>query len=162
MRHEEGRHTLQQARCALGDVFDQDLAAAVEQEAVQRRLVWIGGDGGACFVCAACATSEDLDRVARSILEQKPAAGSAFPVGDISAGAVVVPTPGFPQGAGIGLCDGDGVEPVQRHCRRATGWESSQRAPCAGLGPSVEKRPPVCGGRSRLRDSLPVRVYPWM
>lgn len=97
MRPWEVGHTLQQARRALGDVFDQDFPAAVEQEAVQRRLVWVGGDGCASFMGAACATGEDLDRVARGILEQKPAAGSAFPLGSIAVGLWSYQPPASPR-----------------------------------------------------------------
>jgi hypothetical protein len=63
---------LQQPRHALWRVLDQDLAAAVQQEAVQRRLLVVLGDGSAGFVRSACATGEDIDGIAREVLEQKP------------------------------------------------------------------------------------------
>lgn len=63
---------LQQSRGSVGQISDQDLAAAVQQEAVQWRLVVVCVDGSAQLACAAGATGEQSDRVARLILEQEP------------------------------------------------------------------------------------------
>lgn len=64
---------LKQPRRPLGHVFDQDFAAAVQQEAVQRRLFVVAGNGTAGICGSAGAAGKDLDFVAGGVLEEKPA-----------------------------------------------------------------------------------------
>ena len=80
---------LQQSRGSVGQVADQDLATAIQQEGVQGRLVLVGVDLGAQLGCAAGAAGEEVDRVARSVLEQEPAAGSARPCACVASMASV-------------------------------------------------------------------------
>lgn len=56
-------HTLKQSRSPLGHIFDQDLAPAVQQEAVQRRLVLVLGDGSARLSSTASAAGQDFDGI---------------------------------------------------------------------------------------------------
>jgi hypothetical protein len=65
-------HTLQQSRCTIRHILDQDLAPAVQHEAIQRRLVFVLGDGSPSLPSATSAPGEDLDCVSRRILEQEP------------------------------------------------------------------------------------------
>lgn len=55
--------TLQQSRRSLGYVFDQDLAATIDDEAVERRGFRVGENGIARFCDAILASPEELDSV---------------------------------------------------------------------------------------------------
>lgn len=68
------QHTLQQSRGAFRHVFEQDLAAAKQQEAIQRRFVFIFEDCGAGFAQATGAKVENFDGVSGRILQQEPVA----------------------------------------------------------------------------------------
>ena len=67
MFYNDGRvRTLQQPRGAFRDVFKQHVAAAIEQETVERRFVFVLGDGLAQLTDAtagAGAGLEDFDGV---------------------------------------------------------------------------------------------------
>lgn len=103
---------------------------------------------GAQLGCAASAAGEEGDRVARSVLEQEPAAGQQLRegVGVWSGGAV--PSAGLAQRLLVGVGDGLVVEPVQRHWRRR-----SQRAPGVRLSLSAEC---AVGGERSGREEEPV------
>jgi hypothetical protein len=66
---------LEQARGAVGHVLDEHLAAAVQQQAVQRRLVWVLCNGGARFLGPAGSGCEDVDGIPGRVLEQEPVYG---------------------------------------------------------------------------------------
>lgn len=77
-------------------------------------------------------------------------------MGSTAAGVEVVPTAGFAQGAGVGLCNLVVVEPVQRHCG-LTGARS-------GL---LVKPGADCRERALLRRKVRAAgsvcaLYPWM
>jgi hypothetical protein len=55
--------TLQESRCALGHVFDQDLAPTIQQETVQRRLFFVLGHGSARLAGSASSPCQDLDSI---------------------------------------------------------------------------------------------------
>ena len=64
--------TLEQARGAFGDVLDEHLAAAVQQQAIQWRLVLVLCDGSACLVGPASSRGEDVNGIPCRVLEQEP------------------------------------------------------------------------------------------
>jgi hypothetical protein len=55
--------TLQQSRCPLGHIFDQDLTPPVQQEAIERRLVLVLGDGSARLARTASAPGKHFDGI---------------------------------------------------------------------------------------------------
>lgn len=92
--------TLQQARSALRDVFDEDFAAAVDDQAVERRLVFVLDQLVTRLVHAALASREQLDGVPGGVLQQEPAT-------DLDNGGIV------------GVGDFLRIEAIQRHGRVA-------------------------------------------
>lgn len=67
-----GAHALQESRSAIGHVFYEQFAAAVEQEAVEGRLFLVAGNGTANISGAARASGEDVDGVSGGVVEKEP------------------------------------------------------------------------------------------
>ena len=63
---------MKQARRSLGHVLDQHLAAAVQQQAIQRRLVFILCDCSARLLRPAGSLGQDVDSIPCRVLEQEP------------------------------------------------------------------------------------------
>lgn len=63
---------MEQAGGTLGHVLDQHLPAAVQQQAVQRRLVFVLCDGSARLLSPTGSRGEDIDSVPCRVLEQEP------------------------------------------------------------------------------------------
>jgi hypothetical protein len=82
--------------------FDQDLAPAVDYQAVQRRLFLVFEQLVARLMYAALSPAEQFDRVSVCVSQQEPAS-------DLDNGGVV------------GLAHGRGVQTVQRHGRAGAG-----------------------------------------
>lgn len=62
----------QQSRSVFGYELDQDLAATVDDDAIEGRCFGILGYGRARLVDAAFAAAEQVDGVARGVLEEEP------------------------------------------------------------------------------------------
>lgn len=82
--------------------FDQDLAPAVDYQAVQRRLLLVFEQLVARLVYAALSPAEQFDRVSVGVSQQEPAS-------DLDNGGVV------------GLAHRRGIQTVQRHGREGAG-----------------------------------------
>ena len=82
--------------------LDQDLAPAVDYQAVQRRLFLVFEQLIARFMYSALSSSEQFDRIPIGVSQQKPAS-------DLDNGGVV------------GLAHGRGIQAVQRHGRVGAG-----------------------------------------
>lgn len=148
---------MEQARGAVGHVLDEHLAAAVQQQAVQRRLVRVLCDGRASLLGPAGAGGEDVDGVPCRVLEQEPedeALARRLEIADI--GGVCAPPTGLGQGALVRLCDGDVVQPVERHSRCAGPAESCSRSRSAAASgaDAAESGRPRCRRGQRERRAL--------
>jgi hypothetical protein len=80
----------------VGDEFDQDLAPAIDDEAVQGGLFFVLEELVARLMYAALSSPEQFDRVPVGVSQQKPASN-------------------LDNGGVVGLAHRRGVQTVQRH-----------------------------------------------
>ena len=88
--------TLQKSRCAIWYEFDEDFAAAVYDQAVQRRLLVVFEQLVTGFVHASLSLCEQFDGIPVGVLQQEPASD-------------------FDNGGVVGVAHRGGIEAVQRH-----------------------------------------------
>jgi hypothetical protein len=91
--------TLQKSRSAVWDELDQDLATAVYDQTVERRLFLIFEQLIARLMDATFSFAQQFDRVSIGVSQQEPASD-------------------FDNGSIVGVAHWGGIEAVQRHGRR--------------------------------------------
>lgn len=148
------RLTLQESGHVFGEIFQDDLAPAVPQKSVERRLVPIPGQAFSDFPDSTCALTVQVHRIPRNILQKEPGSTTVSPSSGLrTSGLRDVPPASICQGGAVGFVDAGAGEAIERHdvlpgCGRGDGsWPvgSKQRGWSPKGKVDCQKRRARCG-----------------